>query len=209
MASDETKWCRHYRVVHEIVETESSYVDSLVALREVFYRPLQVQKSPLLRDGLVAMFFSNVLQILALNQKLEEDLKKRLSSWGGDGSRPSREEKIGSIFLKYAPLFQLYCEYANAFNDASQRIAAHTKRSNKLRDFLAKAALRDSRCKHRSLDAFLIMPIQRVPRYALLLQDLGKALPEHHNSRAEVEEALHRSSVQHCGSTAVCDRSRN
>ena len=41
----------------------------------------------------------------------------------------------------------------------------------------------------RKLNALLITPVQRVPRYKLLLDDVIKATPRFHPDRANLEEA--------------------
>ena len=44
--------------------------------------------------------------------------------------------------------------------------------------------------KGLDLRSFLIMPVQRVPRYRLLLKELLKRTPEGHADRASIQEAL-------------------
>mmetsp|Transcript_1802 Transcript_1802/g.3482 ORF Transcript_1802/g.3482 Transcript_1802/m.3482 type:complete len:669 (-) Transcript_1802:1325-3331(-) len=182
--------CKHYRVVREICDTESKYVRNLNTLNEVYYRPLQVQKSKMLDDGLIAVFFSNVSQILALNTKFATDLSRRLSAWHMP-NQPASVEPLGDIFIKYAPLFELYCEYAGSFDDVAARIRNHENTNPSLCKFLNTCAA-DARCEGRTLQAFLIMPIQRVPRYPLLLRELLRTLPADHKSRDSVAAALAR-----------------
>jgi len=182
--------CRHYLIVREFCDTENSYVEDLRLLDEVFYKPLMLQKSKMLDDGLIAVFFSLVSQILALNTKFAEELSQRLNAWDGQNtSLSAKTEPLGQIFQKYVPLLDLYCEYAGSFYDVSARIGEYESSDEKLRSFLTAASL-DTRCKGRTLQSFLITPIQRVPRYPLLLRELLKALADGHKSRKEVESAL-------------------
>jgi hypothetical protein len=46
------------------------------------------------------------------------------------------------------------------------------------------------KCAGRDIGAFLILPIQRIPRYVLLLQELLKNTPTAHADRAPLEQAL-------------------
>ena len=49
---------------------------------------------------------------------------------------------------------------------------------------------KDRECRNLSLESFLIMPVQRVPRYVMLLADLLKnTFPEHPDHR-DVQQAL-------------------
>ncbi|GAB5362981.1 hypothetical protein AAMO2058_000844900 [Amorphochlora amoebiformis] len=182
------KGCNHYRAVKEMCDTEVQYVSNLYTLSEVFYKPLQVQKFKILNDGLVTVFFSNVSQILAVNSKFCEEICHRLDKWG-DPSIPADVEPLGRIFNKFAPLLNLYCEYAGSFDDVTASIRNHEAADGPLKSFLA-AASRDPRCGGRSLQSFLIMPIQRVPRYQLLLKELLKHLPQEHKSRQSLSAAL-------------------
>lgn len=44
----------------------------------------------------------------------------------------------------------------------------------------SKVCSQDPRSNQQSLSSFLIMPIQRIPRYELLLRELKKKTPEQH-----------------------------
>ena len=48
----------------------------------------------------------------------------------------------------------------------------------------------DARCKGRDLAQFLVAPVQRVPRYRLLLEALVLRTNEDHADRNDLDEAL-------------------
>ncbi len=48
----------------------------------------------------------------------------------------------------------------------------------------------NQRCKGLALQSFLIMPIQRIPRYILFLEDLKKKTPESHPDSRELANAI-------------------
>ena len=50
-------------------------------------------------------------------------------------------------------------------------------------------ASRDS-CVRGSMTSFLIMPVQRIPRYSLLVQELLRCLPNNHRDAVALKEAL-------------------
>lgn len=59
----------------------------------------------------------------------------------------------------------------------------------KFGDFLEKA-LKDPQCCNLGLESLLILPVQRIPRYRLLLEQLIKFTPLDHPEYALVQEAL-------------------
>ncbi len=182
--------CRHYRVVQELVKTERDYVDNLRVLQDAFYAPLRVQKSPVVtRDGLIAVFFSTLTRILELNAKLASELEERLARWDNPALAEA-SETVGGIFARYAPLLDLYAEYTETYQDVQARVEYYRERLPAFRTFLSNAVARDKRCSGRGLADFLILPVQRVPRYALLLRELSRSLPASHASLGSVNRAL-------------------
>lgn len=49
---------------------------------------------------------------------------------------------------------------------------------------------KNPKCCHLNLEGFMIMPIQRIPRYELLLKELLKLTLEEHIDRPNIEKAL-------------------
>lgn len=80
---------------------------------------------------------------------------------------------------------KLYNTYGNAYNDA---IALLTKLKEKDDFSQMLAACRGS--NPLDLEALLIQPVQRIPRYRLLLEDLVKNTPASHPDKANLEASL-------------------
>jgi 6-phosphogluconate dehydrogenase len=72
-----------------------------------------------------------------------------------------------------------YASYANNYEKAMQTIQ-HLKKTNK--KFVKFLALCDKKevCRHHTIEDFLIIVIQRIPRYVMLLTDLLKNTPSDH-----------------------------
>ncbi len=81
---------------------------------------------------------------------------------------------------------KIYADYVNKFDAAMEvykdRIQSKTV-SDFLRDCMARANTR------LDLPSFLIMPVQRMPRYQLLLKELLKFTPESHVDYQNLKEA--------------------
>ena len=78
---------------------------------------------------------------------------------------------LGDVFERYAPLFKMYDEYSRSFEFASGTFTRHEQASAPFRAFLARCRAEHApRLRGLTLQSFLIMPIQRIPRYVLLLK---------------------------------------
>ena len=187
---------KRYLVVHEMLTTERVYVRNLETMRDVFVAPILADAScrrptygQLVTNSATAMlFFSNVDRMAALNGDLLRKLEERLmdTEWtrndGVDGC-------VGDIFERYAPLFKMYSQFAESFEVVNQTVVDVSLRSSAVRQFL-NACSENARVGGQTLASFLIQPIQRVPRYAMLLGEALKRTPVHHADHQPLSRAL-------------------
>ncbi len=178
------------KVVRELLSSERVYVDSLTKLVELFYRPLTgrgaaaAPNSPtrasqstgtllttpaaVLERKDSDMLFGQIEVILLSNAALYEDLHKRLCSPDYD----LNSTKISDIFTRLHSFLQVYVSYSHNYGNALKCYGVLMSRTGKTRKLL-----RDCEKKAGNvLEAFLILPIQRIPRYILLLQEILKVL---------------------------------
>ncbi|KAL6069310.1 guanine nucleotide exchange factor 9 [Balamuthia mandrillaris] len=189
-------------IAMEIVATEEKYVENLSWLCKDYYEALE----KLMKEGHSALnpevlkaVFCNSLTILNLNQGLLADLQAIRKTWSDETTL------LGQAFRKWIPFMKMYKEYGNNFDRANEMC-------NKLREHGQIVAVLDAtknRCQQLTLDALLITPIQRLPRYNLLLtvshslssfyssfltpplvQDLLRNTPESHPDYQNIKAAL-------------------
>lgn len=158
------------QITQEIVDTEVSYTSSLGTTISDFLDPLEkLSSSPetqIISSEQVNILFSNIRTLKQLNLKFLEDLKKRRTQeW-------TENDCMGDLFLSFAPFFKMYTMYVNNHNAAS---ALLTELNNDTK-FAAFAAERTG----PSLFSRLIEPVQRIPRYKLLLEVLVKNTANDH-----------------------------
>ncbi|GAB5367030.1 hypothetical protein AAMO2058_001195100 [Amorphochlora amoebiformis] len=79
----------------------------------------------------------------------------------------SKVGAVAGVFLHYGRFFRMYTTYINYFHDAITYLDVETKEGRRV------GGMRDAK-DILALNAKLILPIQRVPRYLLLLQNLTK-----------------------------------
>jgi hypothetical protein len=147
----------------EVLTTERTYVRNLQTIVEVFYRPM-------VADGLVTekdatQIFAGVSEIVGVNEAILAALEKRLA----EGAEVLR---LGDIFITFAPFLKIYTKYCNNYGTAMSVLDKVLKKQT-VKDFFA-AVAEDPRVGSLSITSFLIMPVQRIPRYELLLREVLK-----------------------------------
>merc|ERR1719445_3925 len=99
-------------------------------------------------------------------------------------------QRIGDVIVKFSPFFKMYTEYVKNFDNAIHTINTTYAKNTKF------AAIMDiihamPECGNLSLQHHMLTPIQRIPRYEILLKEYLKKLPEDSPDRADSEKALH------------------
>jgi hypothetical protein len=191
---------KHF-VAQEMIDTEKKYVDSLKRIVGNYYRPLMSAcgtDRQILDRQEIKTIFSNMEQLLLLNVELLADLEKE----GPDGD-------IGGVFMRIAPFLKMYHVYLDQAEDAGKAVRKRIMRDASMVELKAtsgnKFDLMDSKQKKVSFRAFckrmaletgeqlqslLIKPVQRIPRYRMLLESLIKYTPEKHSDHARLKKAL-------------------
>jgi hypothetical protein len=80
---------------------------------------------------------------------------------------------IGALFVRFAPFFHLYHSLMSGYAAAAETWAALVARRPALAAFVASAEA-DPRCGGQGMASLMIMPVQRLPRYGLLLREVLK-----------------------------------
>jgi hypothetical protein len=156
-------------IVKEILETERVYCNNLRVLEEVYDKPLS--SHPEWIDSQLHMkIFKDLNVIRSLNENL---LKELQVAYDMDRANKKTDNTIGDIFLKFAPFLKTYTSYTNNFESIAHSVQHLKKKHKELVDFLRQQQ-KDPAANGNSLESFLIMPVQRIPRYNLLLRELCK-----------------------------------
>ncbi|GAM24602.1 hypothetical protein SAMD00019534_077770 [Acytostelium subglobosum LB1] len=172
-------------IAQEILSTEKKYINNLNRIITIFMLPLRdksTTKEKILSVDDINKIFMNIETIFSLHKAFITDFEKRIESW-------SDTQKIGDIFLKLAPYLRSYTLYSNQYNESILQLSSLQKANPAFQSFLAKCLLKPA-SKGLNLSSYLIMPIQRIPRYKLLLDTLLAKSPESHVDYADLKEAL-------------------
>mmetsp|Transcript_4922 Transcript_4922/g.8159 ORF Transcript_4922/g.8159 Transcript_4922/m.8159 type:complete len:792 (+) Transcript_4922:44-2419(+) len=171
--------CRD-QAVRELVETEKTYVDGLAKLIILYMSPLKRESSVIPVSDHCMLFPSVVTTIYSLHNQLLAELDYNYSYYNtadtstatdhdnNNNNTESITVRIGKVLIKYAELFKMYQIYMNGYERAIKALQVMKKKNKKFTKWLQLQCSKIS--NSHSLENLLILPIQRIPRYQLLLK---------------------------------------
>jgi hypothetical protein len=163
------------QVITEAFKSETSYVSSLRKMHEKYIVPLRMEEDALLpKMSQLAVLLSSTEELLFLHTEFCSEWERTLPEPGSEGGH-SYDEKtainIAGIFLKYVPLFCLYEGYARNHEESSVLIEHVAKTDQATRSLLSRLM---SSAGGRTLESYLTIPTERLPRYLSFLEDLAR-----------------------------------
>uniref|UniRef100_A0A2K5ELF5 FYVE, RhoGEF and PH domain-containing protein 3 n=1 Tax=Aotus nancymaae TaxID=37293 RepID=A0A2K5ELF5_AOTNA len=128
--------------------------------------------------------FSNISSIHRFHgQFLLPELQTRITEeW-------DTNPRLGDILQKLAPFLKMYGEYVKNFDRAVGLVSTWTQRSPLFKDVIHSIQKQEV-CGNLTLQHHMLEPVQRVPRYELLLKDYLKRLPQDAPDRKDAERSL-------------------
>lgn len=139
-----------------------------------------------------ATLFDAVCQLLPLHEVLLQQLEALM---GENGETWAAAEASGAssgvarTLARYAPFFKLYTDVCRTHDVRDRMLTGLMESRGGFASFVS-TAVTSPRCRGQSLPSYLILPIQRVPRYRLLMERLLEATPVTHPERGELETCL-------------------
>ncbi|XP_047670812.1 uncharacterized protein si:dkey-91i10.2 isoform X2 [Tachysurus fulvidraco] len=174
----------------EFLNTESSYGEDLRIIKEEFYFPMQ--SAGLLTAEQLTVVFSNVQELIDVNERFTEHLQDNIDQALDQGDEDLLTVCIGEIFLEFVnmlPAFQTYClKQSTSVN----MLNTLEKEKELLRIFLDVSQNDNTALRRMNLRSFLMAPLQRVTKYPLLLSRIIKATNEYHPDYERLKEAKSR-----------------
>ncbi|XP_009698799.1 PREDICTED: FYVE, RhoGEF and PH domain-containing protein 2, partial [Cariama cristata] len=173
------------KIALELLETEQAYVNRLHLLDQIFYTELmkEAKNGKTVPEEVVKMIFSNISSIYQFHAKFFlPELQKRMEDW-------SCNPRIGDVIQKLAPFLKMYGEYVKNFDKAMELITVWSEKSPSFQELIADIQKRKV-CANLTLQHHMLEPVQRIPRYELLLKDYVRKLPPQSLDRDDAEKAL-------------------
>ncbi|XP_056280403.1 FYVE, RhoGEF and PH domain-containing protein 4-like isoform X2 [Pseudoliparis swirei] len=168
---EENKEQKLYRLANELLQTERAYVARLHLLDQVFCSSLMEEAGRgSFPPDLIRNIFSNISSIYYFHsQFLLPDLEKCMGHW-------CESPGLGSVLLQHAPFLRMYADYVKNFEQAMELVRTWNERSSVFRTIVQDIQSREV-CGSLTLQHHMLEPVQRVPRYEMLLRDYLKKLP--------------------------------
>lgn len=157
------------KITQELLSTESIYVSNLNILLQHFLIPLMNHEDS--KDSVFSeehkkhfeVLKSDITILLNYNGYILRELENRWKFW-------STSQKVADLFLRIYQFLKSYTAYIGHYQKAL--IALGTYANNpKLTTFLSSLQYCPE-TNNKGIRDFLIMPVQRIPRYILLLKQL-------------------------------------
>ncbi|XP_044927059.1 FYVE, RhoGEF and PH domain-containing protein 2 isoform X5 [Mustela lutreola] len=173
------------RIVQELLETEKAYVARLHLLDQVFFQELlrEARASKAFPEDVVRLIFSNISSIYQFHaQFFLPELQRRLDDW-------TATPRIGDVIQKLAPFLKMYSEYVKNFERAAELLASWTDKSAPFQEVITRIQSSEA-SGSLTLQHHMLEPVQRIPRYELLLKEYVQKLPAQAPDRADAQKAL-------------------
>ncbi|XP_048241780.1 rho guanine nucleotide exchange factor 39-like isoform X1 [Haliotis rufescens] len=162
---------RRRKIERELFETEKTYLGHLELIQKYFDFPLKF--ACIIPDDAHSRIFSNSEQIYGVNQRLFELME---------------QTTVGQAFHHLGPFLKLYSTYANNHEQAISTLQEWRQKKPEFADYIQRQEYRPE-LKGLKLNALLITPVQRIPRYKMLLEDLLQHTCEDHHDHHHLAEA--------------------
>ncbi|ELR48329.1 FYVE, RhoGEF and PH domain-containing protein 2 [Bos mutus] len=181
------------KIVRELLETEQAYVARLHLLDQamtqrwlqVFFQELlkEARSSKAFPEDVVRLIFSNISSIYQFHsQFFLPELQRRLDDW-------TTTPRIGDVIQKLAPFLKMYSEYVKNFERAIELLATWTDKSPPFQEVITRIQSSEASAS-LTLQHHMLEPVQRIPRYELLLKEYVQKLPGQAPDLADAQKAL-------------------
>ncbi|XP_052518902.1 FYVE, RhoGEF and PH domain-containing protein 1 isoform X2 [Budorcas taxicolor] len=174
-----------FHIANELLQTEKAYVSRLHLLDQVFCARLleEARNRSSFPADVVHGIFSNICSIYCFHQQfLLPELEKRMEEW-------DRYPRIGDILQKLAPFLKMYGEYVKNFDRAVELVNTWTERSTQFKVIIHEVQ-KEEACGNLTLQHHMLEPVQRIPRYELLLKDYLLKLPHGSPDSKDAQKSL-------------------
>ncbi|XP_029026434.1 rho guanine nucleotide exchange factor 17-like [Betta splendens] len=162
-------------VMMTLLDTEQSYVESLRTLIQAYMRPLKQPDGGCIVDPLlVDEMFYQIPEILEHHEHFLEQVSGCVGQWHD-------RQTIGHLLIQSfskETLANVYSAYIDNFLNAKDAVRIAKEAKPAFHKFLEQN-MRENKEK-QALDDLMIKPVQRIPRYELLVKDLLKHTSEDH-----------------------------
>ncbi|XP_041349454.1 FYVE, RhoGEF and PH domain-containing protein 1-like [Gigantopelta aegis] len=176
---------KQYRIADELFRTEKDYVSRLHLVHQVFHFKITMRnrQENFIPDEVITKMFLSIESIYQFHHDfLLPQLEDRMKNW-------SSKPYIGDLMKKNAPFLKLYTDYVKNFDCSMNLINTWQQKSKKFTAIINEIQ-KEPECGSLTLQHHMLEPIQRVPRYEMLLKDYIKHIPQDSQDHRDSKVAL-------------------
>eukprot|EP00301_Raphidiophrys_heterophryoidea_P022250 c6452_g1_i1.p1 GENE.c6452_g1_i1~~c6452_g1_i1.p1 ORF type:complete len:1187 (-),score=328.40 c6452_g1_i1:226-3786(-) len=157
-------------VIRELLQTEQVYVSSLNTFKVCYITPL-LSLDVVVKLGLNGLFKA-LDPILSTHQAFLGKMEDQLGNKGQKITFATAPLNVGKMLRELAPNLNVYAEWVNSYEKVMTTIdtARQDKKAKKVLD----EGIINPLARNMDISSYCIMPIQRIPRYELLIKELIK-----------------------------------
>ncbi|KIJ08337.1 hypothetical protein PAXINDRAFT_102606, partial [Paxillus involutus ATCC 200175] len=175
--ADDDRQAKRIKIIAEFYATEKSYLDGLDLVYNHFLTPILQSldtPKPLLTRNEITTLFSNFIDIWNFHHTFFAALSARLHPSPSTPSPASHTTPLSSLLLAHFPYLSLYTPFIMTFPASLAFLTSLSHPSTLNPAFATFMRTQESHpaCAHLRLADYLLTPVQRCPRYLLLLKDL-------------------------------------
>ncbi|EAT35349.1 AAEL012473-PA [Aedes aegypti] len=163
-------------VIKELVDTETNYLDALIALKYKFMQPLERA----LTKEVLRIIFPCIKELVDIHEKFLAKLK--------DAVAVDSKLKLSVVFLEFREPFLIYGDYCSSMTNATDMLREVCKKSSNVEQIVNQSQKEhsDGRLQLRDI---LSVPMQRILKYHLLLDKLVQETSPSHEDFRGLERA--------------------
>ena len=154
-------------ILHEIIATEKVYVNDLKNVTENLTEQFFIDNN--IDPDIYRRTIKSIFDILPLHHKFLQTL---------EGNGYGIESSIGGCFNEYMQFFKVAVPHVANYSSANQELGNLIQTNKQFRKLITQIC--ENYFDGKSVESLLVTPVQRIPRYPLLLRDLLKATCSNH-----------------------------
>jgi Leucine-rich repeat (LRR) protein len=177
------KRCKRRQVLEELLQTEQGYVGNIRKLCDYF---APIEKLNILSKDDLKFLYSPFQVILGVN----ENFLKSLTKLYNDHNMLDTFD-LGALFVENGFSFKLYTVYINEYSNVYTKFKTEMEKNKKFKDYWSKIPeFANKSDPTKLISSYFILPIQRMPRYQLLLTELRRSTPLDHPGTESLAKGL-------------------
>lgn len=174
---------KRYHIVEELCKNEQEYVEALTVLKDKYMLPLKTSCSSV-DENLVDNIFYMIPEILMHHTVYRNALDRVWTNW--DSETSTMGNLISATFSKQT-VIDCYLSFVENYKTSGKVIENALTTKSSVQKFIEQCHKESG--NKLSMKDLIVRPIQRIPRYELLLQRLIEHTPPNHPDFPLLKEA--------------------